>query len=104
MSNSGSQPDTAAEVKQRRETDSMVLAVVRTELANRRTFLAYVKTALGLAIAGFGLMHFFDAQSMQGNLGLIAIPISGLILIIGGWDYLRTKRLIEAEKRDSGVE
>ncbi|WP_298936729.1 DUF202 domain-containing protein [uncultured Ruegeria sp.] len=95
--------DNDNQTKRRREIDNMVLSVVRTELANRRTLLAYVKTALGLAIAGLGLLHFYEAQSMQVGIGLLAFPVSGLVLVLGGLDYLRTKRLIEAEKRDSGV-
>ncbi|NOD76958.1 MULTISPECIES: DUF202 domain-containing protein [unclassified Ruegeria] len=96
-------PTPPSDLKSRRALDNTVLAFLRTELANRRTLLAYVKTALGVAIAGFGLMQFADADSVFVWVGMAVLPLSVLILVYGIIDYIHIRRRIEQEKRDARV-
>ena len=67
------------------------LAVDRTHLANERTLLAYIRTALALAGAGAGLLHFFDtSQSRVTGVLLIAAAVSGTL--IGVWRFRTVRR------------
>ena len=91
------------DLSERRAVDSFVLALLRTELANRRTLLAYLKTALGIAVTGFALIHFTETQSVFAIVGAAMLPVSLIVLIAGAIDFLRTKRKIQAEKLDAEV-
>lgn len=92
-----------SDVNEKRNIDSVILALLRTELANRRTLLAYIKTSLGIAITALGLLKFSEEQSSFSLIGMILIPISLLILVIGFIDYFITKHKIELEKEDAEV-
>lgn len=91
------------DLSERRAVDSVVLALLRTEMANRRTLLAYVKTALGIAVTGFGLIHFTETQSVYATAGIALLPVSLGVLIVGAIDFIRTRRKIQSEKVDAGV-
>ena len=91
------------DLTERRAVDSVQLALLRTEMANRRTLLAYVKTALGIAVTGFALIRFTEAQSVFAIAGAVMLPVSLVVLILGATDFIRTKRKIEFEKVDAGV-
>ncbi|MEA2070239.1 MAG: DUF202 domain-containing protein [Asgard group archaeon] len=69
------------------------LAADRTALANERTFLAYLRTAIALAGAGFGLIKFVD-ETAYIIIGWILIPIATVILIYGILHYIRFKSSI----------
>ena len=92
-----------ASINSKRNIDSMLLAILRTELANRRTFLAYIKTSLGIGITGLGLLKLTETQSIYAAIGTILIPVSLITLIIGITDFHRTKKKIEEEKKDAKV-
>jgi len=49
------------------------LAIERTQFANERTFLAYIRTAMGLVLAGFSLIQFFHDQ-VYVWVGVLFIP------------------------------
>ncbi|MCP5380943.1 MAG: DUF202 domain-containing protein [Kordiimonadaceae bacterium] len=88
---------------EKRNIDAMLLALLRTELANRRTLLAYIKTSLGTGITAIGLLKFTEEQSIYALLGLILVPVSFIILGLGITDYIKTKKKIEDEKKDAEV-
>ncbi|WP_339745289.1 DUF202 domain-containing protein [uncultured Maricaulis sp.] len=90
-------------LKQKREIDGVQLALLRTELANRRTLLSYIKTALGLAVTGLGLLHFTEAQSIYAWIGALLLVVAVLTVGVGLIDYLRTKAKIQREKLDAEV-
>ena len=94
---------TMPDLNERRAVDSVVLALLRTEMANRRTLLAYVKTALGIAVTGFGLIRFTEPQSAYASAGMALLPVSVGVLIVGAIDFIRTRRKIQSEKLDAGV-
>ncbi|MAL79569.1 MAG: hypothetical protein CMN55_10740 [Sneathiella sp.] len=87
---------------ERRNIDTFKLAVHRTELANRRTLMAYIKTAMGLAAGSVALLQLVDDNWLQ-LLGWALLPLAALALIVGIFDYQRVKKSIEAEKRDGGL-
>ena len=58
------------------------LAIDRTSLANERTFLAYLRTALTVFIAGVTFIKFFDVVLLE-ILGWIFVPVSIAAFLIG---------------------
>ncbi len=75
------------------ETHGQRLDVLRTQLANERTLLAYARTTLALFIVAGSAVKFFDSHAIQaadyagGVLGVAT-------LAAGGWSYRRTRRII----------
>jgi len=67
------------------------LAIERTKFANERTFLAYIRTAMALIIAGFSLMNFFR-DDIYKFIGVLFIPI-GIGAGIYGFRRFRRKKL-----------
>lgn len=59
------------------------MAVRRTQLANERTFLAYVRTALSLLAAGAALLHFFAQLSWAVILAWV-LMVAGLLTLLAG--------------------
>jgi putative membrane protein len=103
---------------------------VRDHLANERTFLAWVRTALGLIGLGFVLarMGLFlrqlavtaSAESLAGAAGVPPGPglsggqeflVTGVVfLVIGttiggwsGWHYNRTRRAIDSDRFEAAL-
>ena len=71
------------------------LAVERTELANERTFLSFLRTALTLFAAGVTFIQFFDSVWLEW-LGWIFIPISIILVILGCFSYKKMRRAISS--------
>ena len=92
-----------SDLHQRREVDGMRLALVRTELANRRTFLAYVKTSLGILAGGLALIHLVGDSPVMVLLGWCLLPVSVVVLGLGIRDFTRTRGIIRANEADSEV-
>ena len=75
------------------------LALERTELANERTLLAWLRTGLGFAAAGATLIRFGDGASPDVWLGSFGIVVGGglgavgiLRFVIAARRYLRWRR------------
>ena len=71
------------------------LAVARTVLANERTLLAILRTALGCLLGGAGLFKFFGHPVYE-IVGIILMIISAVILFVGLRKYRKIKKLIGA--------
>ena len=69
------------------------LAAARSILANERTFLAYQRTALTLAVAGFSFIKFFDTQFFM-VVGWIFIPSAVITVWLGTFRYIKMRDLI----------
>ena len=69
------------------------LAIERTRFANERTFLAYIRTAMGLVLAGFSLMQFFHDKIFVW-VGVVFIPLGIFVSIIGLKKYLVKRQFI----------
>jgi len=78
------------------------LAAHRSILANDRTWLSYVRTALTLFIAGVTFIKFFNSQILS-IVGWVFVPIGVVVLIIGFLKYRHVRSLIHGIK-DHGKE
>lgn len=75
---------------------------VRDHLANERTFLAWVRTAI--ALLGFGVLiaklRFLEIAPTAGirstRLGLAFACVGVLTLLLAAWHYDRTRRMIDS--------
>jgi putative membrane protein len=78
------------------------LAIDRTVLANERTFLAYIRTALTLLVVGASFIKFFDSMTL-GIVGWSLLPFAAGVFAFGMWRYGYTKALIrKAEAKPEG--
>ena len=75
------------------------LAISRTDLANERTLLAYVRTALALAAGGVGLVQIFTSPAVVA-LGWALIPGGALVLIVGVVRFQRERRALRKIEAD----
>ena len=69
------------------------LAIARTVLANERSLLAFVRTALGCFLGGAGLFKFFG-HPLYEIVGIMLMSISAAVLFIGIRKYRTIKKLI----------
>jgi putative membrane protein len=69
------------------------LAVMRTELANERTLLAYIPTALALAAGGLAIVQFAGDPDWR-RAGWTLLPAGTLALVLGVARYRRVSRSI----------
>ncbi|HUT80390.1 MAG TPA: DUF202 domain-containing protein [Candidatus Bathyarchaeia archaeon] len=78
------------------------LAADRTALANERTLLSYVRTALASGATGFGLIKLFENLNSIPIIviGWILIVISFGILILGFIRFIKFKRQISSLTKD----
>jgi putative membrane protein len=70
-----------------------LLAVDRTEMANERTLLSWVRTALALALAGASCVHFIGGVGAT-ILGSVLIALAVGCMVFGGMRYAKVKRMI----------
>jgi putative membrane protein len=77
-----------------------VLAIDRTRLANERTLLSWIRTALMLLVSGVTLLKLFEGVLVMEVLGAVLIPAGILTAGLGVRRYLRTRALIEAADKD----
>jgi putative membrane protein len=101
MSRTEDQSAAAAEPK---EDIRVAFARIRTDLANRRTFLAWCRTSLGLMAFGFVLekvIWFFKAEHMEGHartlrefglLGGLSFVMGGFLIMAAWHRYLSVAR------------
>ncbi len=79
------------------------LAISRTALANERTLMAYVRTALALGAGGFALVEFVRSPGLD-VLGYAMLPSAGFLLVVGLWRYWLARRSLAAICRSMGDE
>ena len=72
------------------------LALARTELANERTFLAYVRTALSLMAGGAVILHFFSTNFAITVSGWTLIALGGLVFLLGLWRFSRVRTRLKS--------
>lgn len=77
-----------------------VLAIDRTRLANERTLLAWIRTALMLLVSGVTLIKVFEGVMALELLGFALIPLAILVATLGLRRYLQTRRLISQAERE----
>lgn len=85
------------EKSEARSVENLFLAIARTDLANRRTLLSYLNTAIALFVSGAGLLKLSGAGWLEA-LGLLFMPVSVIVAVIGIIDYRIQRRGIMAER------
>ncbi|OIQ22268.1 DUF202 domain-containing protein [Lacinutrix sp. MedPE-SW] len=70
------------------------LAIERTKLANERTFLAYFRTFIVFLGSGITILKLEFLTELK-TFGALLTAISPLILLIGIFRLLKTKRVIK---------
>jgi len=79
------------------------LAIDRTLLANERTLLSYLRSAVALFIAGGSIMHF-STEGWFWVLGLACIPTGIITGIIGVARYRKMNQAIVRIRNQSETE
>lgn len=78
------------------------LALVRTDLANERTLLAYGRTALMVIATGVTLIKFFPESSLVRTSGWVLALIGSIVGMIGAVRFVSLhKRLRPTGDRES---
>lgn len=73
-----------------------ILSVARTKMANERTLLAYISTALGFLATGVALLEFVLGKELI-VLAYFLLALVPLLLIVGIVRYVHVNRLISAK-------
>jgi putative membrane protein len=73
------------------------LATDRTKLANQNTFLAYIRTALTLFVAGLTFVKFFNSTIIE-IIGWVFVPIGLGTFVVGLIRYNRLRLSLEKIK------
>jgi putative membrane protein len=64
----------------------------RFTLANERTFLAWIRTALALVAGGVAVVQFVPEFSLAGGRRVLGIPLILLAIVVSGASYRRWQR------------
>jgi putative membrane protein len=72
-----------------RLTKGDCLAIERTKLANQRTGLAYVRTALMMCVTGVTVLKFFAEDQLLRIAGAVTLLLALVVLILGALIYLK---------------
>jgi len=91
-----------AEIYSDYEVSKMILrdhlAADRTTLSNQNTFLAYVRTALTLFVAGVTFVRFFETTLVE-IIGWIFIPAGIATFFVGLYRYNRHRIILNRLQR-----
>jgi putative membrane protein len=74
------------------------LATDRTILANQNTFLAYLRTALTLFVAGVTFIRFFDYIVIE-TIGWLFIPAGIITSLLGVMRYVKLRSVLSKLKK-----
>ena len=86
-------------VKAMKQSPNVGLAFGRTDMANERTFLSFLRTSLGLLGGGLGIVGFVEHRFVV-TLGWFAIILAIPLLVWGIWRYIKMKRLLAEVGRE----
>ncbi len=79
------------------------LAGFRTDLANRRTFLSYFRTALAFVCGGIAIIKFSNDPALI-VVGFLCIPGGAFVLVQGIILYMKMKKIIQQEEEICDLE
>lgn len=77
------------------------LAIDRTRLANERTFLSYLRTALALAMVGGTLLHLYHDRPSMVILAVVFFAGAAACTLIGTWKTVRMTRQIRYVRKEA---
>jgi putative membrane protein len=80
------------------------LALDRTRLANERTLLAYLRTALMLMVAGATAERVMGGSPTVVVTGWLFIALGGVVAVLGTWRFLAMQRAINRRTGREGVD
>jgi putative membrane protein len=66
------------------------LAIDRTDMANQRTFLAFLRTGLAIAVLGITFLELLNTR-WSAILGYVCIASGGGMVLLGALQYRRMK-------------
>ena len=72
------------------------LARQRTELANERTLLSYIRTAMGFFIVGVQAVWWLELPGVQA-LGVVSLVVGVAFLGVGVWRFFTIKAWIDQQ-------
>ena len=72
------------------------LARQRTELANERTLLSYIRTAMGFFIVGVPAVWWLELPGVQA-LGVVSLVVAVAFLGVGVWRFFTIKAWIDQQ-------
>jgi len=72
------------------------LARQRTELANERTLLSYIRTAMGFFIVGVPAVWWLELPGVQA-LGVVSLVAGVTFLGVGVWRFFTIKERIDQQ-------
>lgn len=72
------------------------LARQRTELANERTLLSYIRTAMGFFIVGVPAVWWLELPGVQA-LGVVSLVMGVAFLGVGVWRFFTVKAWIDQQ-------
>ena len=79
------------------------LALDRTRLANERTLLAYLRTALMLMVAGGTAVKFINESHAVIVTGWLFIVLGAVVGLIGAWRFIAMQRAINRRSGPAGI-
>jgi len=79
-----------------------VLAVDRTRLANERTLLAWLRTALMELVSGVTLIKLFEGILLAEVAGIILLPLGLITAAYGIHRFFHVRSLIMNAERNGG--
>ena len=74
------------------------LAFNRTKLANERTMLAYIRTAIGSGGAGMALFKLIEIPDAK-YIGIALVAAAPVILVIGILRFIRMNKKVDGYKK-----
>jgi putative membrane protein len=75
------------------------LAIDRTLLANERTLLSYLRSAVALVLAGLSMARFSNREWFT-LLGLVCVPSGVATALFGAWRFRETNKAVSAVRRE----
>ncbi len=76
------------------------LALQRTKLANERTLLTYIRSALYLIIAGIAFLNVKEFAQIP-YLGMLCFVFSGVLFLVGILRYVQLRKQIDTMYRET---
>ncbi len=71
------------------------LALDRTAMANERTMLAYVRTAIMLLVTSATLVKLFPSDRIALAAAVVLLPVAGIFAWAGGSRFLRMSKVLQ---------
>ena len=72
------------------------LALLRTRLANERTLLSYVRTALALGASGLGLVFLFEGP-LTDTFGWMLVALGVAVVAFGIWGFVALRTCLASQ-------